>query len=64
MASRLRDFTRMNPPVYTGSKIDENREEECRVAMLHVIMGLSGLMVHFQQVEESRKRKHTKVGNR
>lgn len=21
MASRLRDFTRMNPPVYTGSKI-------------------------------------------
>ncbi|TMX00631.1 hypothetical protein EJD97_000434 [Solanum chilense] len=63
MANRLRDFTRMNPPIYTGSKIVENLEEECRVAMMHASMGLSGLMVHVQQVEESRKRKHTKTGN-
>ncbi|XP_010327674.1 uncharacterized protein [Solanum lycopersicum] len=41
MASKLRDFTRMNPPVYTGSKIVENLEEECRAAMLHSSMGLS-----------------------
>ena len=27
MASRLRDFTRMNPPVYFGSKINEDPQE-------------------------------------
>ena len=59
MASRLRDFTRMNPPIYTGSKIAENVEKECRVAMLHASMGLSSLMVHVQQVDESWLRKHT-----
>ena len=63
MASRLRDFTRMNPPVYSGSKISEKLEEECRVSMLHACMGISRLMVHVQQVEESRKRKHTRVGD-
>ena len=32
--------------------------------MLHSNMGISRLMVHVQQVEKSRKRKHTRVGNR
>ena len=32
--------------------------------MLHDSMDLSRLMVHVQQVEKSRKRKHTRVGNR
>ena len=40
MASRLRDFTRVNPPVYTVSKIVEDIEEKCRVAILHDIMDL------------------------
>ena len=41
----------------------EHIEEECREAMLHDIM-VSRLMVHVQQVEESRKRIHTRVGNK
>ena len=57
MANRLWDFMRMNPPIYTWSKIDENLKEELRVAMLHAIMGLSTLIVHVQQVGESKKRK-------
>ena len=64
MARRLRDFTRMNPPIYTVSKIAENLEDECRVSMIHVGMGLSSLMVHVKHVEEIRKRKHTRAGNR
>ena len=44
--------------------IAEDLEEECRAAMLHDNMDLSRLMVHVQQVEESRKRKHTRDGNR
>ena len=64
MASRLRDFTRMNPHVSAGSRIVENLEEDCRVAMLHASMGISRKMVHVNQVEESRKRKNTKVGNK
>ena len=32
--------------------------------MLHDSMDLSRLMVNVQQVEESRKRKHTRAGNR
>ena len=32
--------------------------------MLHTIMGLSRLMIHVQQVEESSKRKHTRAGNK
>ena len=63
MASRLRDFTRMNPPIYTGSKIAENLEE-CKEAMFHASMGISKLMVHVQQVEENTNRKHTRAGNR
>ena len=27
MASRLRDFTQMNPPTFYGSKVDEDRQE-------------------------------------
>ena len=55
----------MNPPVYTGSKIVENLEEkEYRVAMLHASMEISRLMVHVQQVKESRKRIHTRAGNK
>ena len=62
MASRLRDFTRMNPPIYIGSMIAENLEEKCRSAILHASMGLSRFMVHLQQVEENRNRKHTRQG--
>ena len=54
----------MNPPIYTRSKIIGNLEQECRISMLHASIGLSKLMVHVQQVEESRKRKHTREGNR
>ncbi|XP_069148273.1 uncharacterized protein [Solanum lycopersicum] len=43
--------------------IAEDLEEECRAAMLHDNMNLSRLMVHVQQVEESIKRIHTRVGN-
>ena len=50
MANRLRDFTKMKPPVYTGSMISKNLEEECRVYMMHASMGISRLMVHVQQV--------------
>ena len=64
IASRLRDITRMNTPINTRSKIAENLEEDYRVAMLHAIMVLSRLMVHVQQEEESRKRKHTRARNR
>ena len=64
MAFRLRDFTRMNPLVYTGSKISENLEEKCRVSMLHDSMVLSSLMVYVHQVEKSRNRKHTRAGNK
>ena len=64
MDSRLRDFMRMNPPVYTRSKIVEYLEEECREAMFHASMGLSRLMVHVQNVEENRNRKHTRAWNR
>ena len=44
--------------------ISEDLEEEYRAAMLHDNMDLSRRMVHVQQVEESRKRKHTRAGNR
>ena len=46
------------------TRIAEDLEEECRAAMLHDNMDLSRLMVHVQQVEESRKRKQTMVGNK
>ena len=44
--------------------IGEDLEEECRAAMLHDSMELSKLMFHVQQVEESRKRKRTRVTNK
>ncbi|TMX04848.1 hypothetical protein EJD97_004367 [Solanum chilense] len=46
MASCLRDFTRMNPPMLFGSK--------CNLTMLHNNMENSPLIVHDQQVEENR----------
>ena len=46
------------------TKINRDLEEECRSAMLHDNIDLSRMMVHVQQVEESRKRKHTRAGNR
>ena len=64
MANRLSDFTRMNPPVYTGYTIAEDLEEECRAAMLHDRVEISRLMFHVQKVEKSTKRKHTREGNR
>ena len=42
----------MNSPVFTGSKIDEDLEEECGAAMLHDSVDLSRLMVHVQQVKK------------
>ena len=33
MSNRLRNFTRMNPPVYTASKIVEDLQKVCREAM-------------------------------
>lgn len=41
--------------------IVEDLVEECRAAMLHDSIDLSTLMVHVQQVEEIRKRKHKQV---
>ena len=35
-----------------------------RASMLHDSMDLSRLMVHVHQVEESRKRKHIRTGNK
>ena len=57
MTSMLRDFTRVNSPAYTGSKIVEDLKEKCRESMLHDSVDLWRLMLYFQQVEESRKRK-------
>ena len=37
--------------------VSEDLEKECREAMLHDNMNLGRLMVHAQQVEESRRRK-------
>lgn len=55
MDRRLRDFTRVNPPVYTGCNISKDLEDECRAFMLHDSMDLSRIMIHVLQVEESRK---------
>ena len=51
MANRLRDFMRMNPPIYNVPKIVEDLEEKCRSSMLHDSMDLSKLMVHVQKSE-------------
>ena len=40
MADRLRDFTRMNPPIFTGSKTSEDPQEFVdEVHMILVAMG-------------------------
>ena len=57
MASRLRDIMWMNPPDYTLSKISENLQEECRVAMFHDSMDLSWLIVQVQHMENSQKKR-------
>ena len=64
IATTLRDFMRMNPPIYTGSKIFDNTEEECKASMLHTRIDFSRLMVCVKQVEENRKRKHIRAGKR
>ena len=64
MTSRLSHLTRMNSLSYTGPNIAEDLEKDCRVSMVYASMGLHRLMVHVQQVEESKKRKHTRVGNK
>ncbi|TMX00358.1 hypothetical protein EJD97_000983 [Solanum chilense] len=58
------DITSQAQAMTAKAKQQENLEEEYKVAMLHTIMGLFRLMIHVQQVEESRKRKHTRAGNR
>ena len=52
MVNRLSDITRMNPPVYAGSKIAEDLKEDSRAPMLHDSVDLSRLMVHLQQLEK------------
>ena len=46
------------------SGVSKDLMEDCLEAMFHEVMDLGRLMVHPQQVEESRKRRHSKEGNR
>ena len=43
---------RMNPLVYTGSKIVQDIEEECRAPMLYDSTDLSRLMIHIHQTKK------------
>ncbi|TMW96821.1 hypothetical protein EJD97_006734 [Solanum chilense] len=63
IASKLKDFMKVNPPVYNGSKIAKDFEEVCKEVMLHDSIDLSRLMVHVQQVKQMKK-KHTRAQNR
>ena len=54
----------MNSPIYTGSMIAENHEEECYATMLHKSMDFSRIIVCLKQVKENKKRKHTRAGKR
>ena len=51
----------MNPPVYTGSKIAEDLEEDFREALLHDSMEISRLIIHVQQVGKTEGRQ-SKLG--
>ena len=64
MVNRLKDFMKTNPLIYTWSNIVDDLEEESRESIFNASMDISRLMVHVQQVKESRKRKHTRAGNR
>ena len=44
--------------------VSEDLEEECRAVMLNDNMDLARLMVHVQQVEESRQRKRGREGKK
>ena len=44
--------------------VSEDLEEECRVVMLNDNMDLARLMVHAQQMEESRQRKRGREGKK
>ncbi|KAF3632101.1 hypothetical protein FXO38_26286 [Capsicum annuum] len=50
-ASRIREFTRMNPPSFFGSKSEEDTLE---IAMLNSDMTLARLMTHAQQIEKQK----------
>lgn len=63
---------------YASSLVEKSRDEmnrfvtcvlddqvvDCRANMVHDNMDLGRLMVHAQQVEERRKKRHTRAGNR
>ena len=63
MVRRLRDFRRIKPPIYTRPKTTKDLEEECRASMFHNTMNLTSVMVDVLQIEESKKRKHTRARN-
>ena len=63
MANSLRDFMKMNPLIYTGSKIGENIVEECWEAMLHVGFDLLRITIHVKHMEEKRNTKHNRTGS-
>ena len=46
------------------TRIAEDLEEECTTSMQNDSIDLSKIMVHVQQVEESKRRKHNRVGNK
>nr|XP_010319974.1 uncharacterized protein LOC104647095 [Solanum lycopersicum] len=64
MADRLRDFRSMNPPLFRGAKTLKDPQEFIdEVHKILVAMGATDIE-KAEQEEESRKRKHTRVGNK